>query len=64
MEAKFPHKLEQPLFIHTFMNESKSFSAGYFSLPMKTICSKKCAKPGMSSGSLKLPAPMQSATAA
>lgn len=30
---------------------------GYFSDPIKTMCSKKCAKPGISGGSLKLPIP-------
>lgn len=29
----------------------------YFSDPMKIICSKKCARPGISGGSLKLPTP-------
>lgn len=31
---------------------------------MKTICSKKCAKPGISGGSLKLPTPIDKAAAA
>lgn len=32
-------------------------TSGYFSDPIKTICSRKCAKPGISDGSLKLPTP-------
>lgn len=36
----------------------------YFSDPIKTICSKKCAKPGISGGSLKLPTPTDNPHAA
>jgi hypothetical protein len=34
----------------------KAFSSGYFSLPMKIMCSRKCANPYLLAGSLKLPA--------
>lgn len=53
-----------PSLINTLMNESKSFSCGNFSLPMNTICSKKCAKPGTSLMSLKLPTPIHRPVAA